>query len=359
MSVSLFDEVQFAHGPSMKNRFMLAPLTNQQSHADGTLSDEEFTWLTMRAHGGFGLTMTCASHVQRIGQGFAGQLGCFGDEHVDGLTRLASAIKSEGSLAFVQLHHAGHRSPRDLIGEQPVCPSDDPKMGARAMTTGEVEEMIEAFISGAERCRNAGFDGVELHGAHDYLLCEFLSSELNHRTDRFGGPLENRARPIIEIVAGIRRRCGADFNLAVRLSPERFGMKTSEIVELYSMLVGSGDVDLIDMSLWDVFKDAADEEFSGRRLVDVFAGLDRGTSKLAVAGKLYSADDMRRAVNAGADIVAIGRAAITNHDVPALVAKDPNFVMRELPVPRATLMSEGLSEAFVGYMGNWAGFVGD
>ena len=338
---------------------MLAPLTNQQSHEDGTLSDEEFTWLTMRARGGFGLTMSCASHVQAIGKGFARQLGCFGDEHLTGLSRLADAITAEGSLAFVQLHHAGHRSPADLIGQQPVCPSDDPKMGARAMSTGEVEEMIEAFIVAAERSQRAGFDGVELHGAHDYLLCEFLSVELNRRSDRFGGTLENRARPIMEIVSGIRSRCGDDFNIAVRLSAERFGMKTSEVVRVFSWLVETGDVDLIDMSLWDVFKDAADEDFAGRRLIDVFASIDRGATRLAVAGKLYTADDMRRAIDGGADIVAIGRAAITNHDVPRQVEKNPNFVMRELPVPRTTLLEEGLSEAFVGYMGNWPGFVGD
>ncbi|MFN5600783.1 MAG: NADH:flavin oxidoreductase, partial [Acidimicrobiaceae bacterium] len=117
---SLFDQVLFSHGPGMKNRFMLAPLTNQQSHADGTLSDDEYRWLTMRAEGGFGLTMTCASHVQAAGQGFAGQLGCFSDVHLDGLRRLAAGIHANNSIAIVQLHHAGRRSPKDLIGGQPL-----------------------------------------------------------------------------------------------------------------------------------------------------------------------------------------------------------------------------------------------
>ncbi len=110
----LFEPMSLAHGPAMKNRFMLAPLTNQQSHADGRLSDEEFRWLTMRAEGGFGLTMTCAAHVQAKGQGFAGQLGIFGDEHVTGLTRLAATIKKYGSVASAQLHHAGNRAPKEL-----------------------------------------------------------------------------------------------------------------------------------------------------------------------------------------------------------------------------------------------------
>ena len=132
----LFEPMSLAHGPAMKNRFMLAPLTNQQSHADGRLSDEEFRWLTMRAEGGFGLTMTCAAHVQARGQGFAGQLGIFGDEHVAGLTRLAATHQDNSARSSsAQLHHAGNRAPKELVGT-PVCPSDDAKTGARALTTG-------------------------------------------------------------------------------------------------------------------------------------------------------------------------------------------------------------------------------
>jgi 2,4-dienoyl-CoA reductase-like NADH-dependent reductase (Old Yellow Enzyme family) len=112
---------------------------------------------------------------------------------------------------------------------------------------------------------------------------------------------------------------------------------------------------MIDMSLWDCFKVAVDEDCDGKVLIDIFANLERGATKLAVAGKLYSAADCQRAVDAGADIVAVGRAAITNHDFPRL-AKDPAFAMRTLPVPRATLRAEGLSESFIGYMGNWPGF---
>ena len=131
----LFSTLPLAHGPAWKNRFMLAPLTNTQSHPDGRLSDDEYTWLVKRAEGGFGLTMTCAAHVQAVGQGFPGQLGCFDDKHIEGLTRLAAAIKANGSVSSLQIHHAGNRSPKELVGT-PVCPSDDPKTGARALTPG-------------------------------------------------------------------------------------------------------------------------------------------------------------------------------------------------------------------------------
>src|SRR5512139_4328493 len=107
----LFEPLGLGRGATLKNRFMLAPLTNLQSHPDGRLSDEEFRWLTMRSRGGFGLTMTCASHVQAVGQGFAGQLGIFGDQHLDGLTRLAADLNATGTVSSVQLHHAGNRAP--------------------------------------------------------------------------------------------------------------------------------------------------------------------------------------------------------------------------------------------------------
>ena len=93
---SLLSPLTFTRGPSLKNRFMLAPLTNTQSFEDGKLSDEEFRWLTMRSEGGFGLTMTCASHVQDIGKGFPGQLGVYSDDHLEGLKRLSSEIKANG-----------------------------------------------------------------------------------------------------------------------------------------------------------------------------------------------------------------------------------------------------------------------
>ena len=166
----LFAPITFARGPAWKNRFMLAPLTNCQSHADGSLSDEEFRWLTMRATGGFGLVMTCAAYVQAQGQGFPGQLGVYSDALLPGLTRLAAKIKAEGAVSSVQLHHAGLRSPAELIGHAPVGPSEDAETGTRALETEEVEQLAEDFIAAAVRAERAGFDGVEIHGAQRFGL---------------------------------------------------------------------------------------------------------------------------------------------------------------------------------------------
>jgi 2,4-dienoyl-CoA reductase-like NADH-dependent reductase (Old Yellow Enzyme family) len=353
---NLFDPLDFAHGPAMKNRFMLAPLTNLQSHPDGRLSEDEFNWLTLRAKGGFGLTMTCAAHVQRVGQGFPGQLGVFSDDHLEGLTRLATAIKAAGSLAVVQLHHAGNRSPKELIGEAPVCPSDDPETGARALSETEVQRLILDFIDAARRAKTAGFQGVEAHGAHGYILAQFLSPEINKRTDRYGGSLENRARIVFEILQGIRDACGPDFNLGLRLSPERFGLRLAEIRQVAEQAMTSGLLDYLDMSLWDVGKEPVEEEFQGRSLMSYFTELKRGDTRLGVAGKVTTPAQAQALLDAGADFVLIGRAAILHHDFPQK-AKNPAFTPVSLPVTRQYLREEGLGPAFVDYMSTWKGFV--
>ncbi|MBQ0798982.1 MAG: NADH:flavin oxidoreductase [Porticoccaceae bacterium] len=354
---SLFDPLSFHHGPTLKNRFALAPLTNLQSHKDGRLSDDEHKWLTMRAEGGFALTMSCAAHVQAVGQGFPGQLGIFSDAHLEGLSRLAKDIKQHNSLAVMQLHHAGMRSPEELIGGQPVAPSDDEETGARALSTAEVEQLIEDFIAAAERAEKAGFDGVELHGAHGYMLCQFLSGESNRREDQYGGSLENRARPIFDIITGIRKRCRNDFNIGIRLSPERFGMQLMEVTEVAQGLMTEAQIDYIDLSLWDVFKEPNEEDYQGRSLLSYFTKLERGDVRIGVAGKIRAPQDALRCLDAGADFVLLGRAAILHHDFPKLSAANNNFVPVSNPVSEDYLRSEGLGEAFVEYMGTWKGFV--
>ena len=354
----MFDSLAFARGPAMKNRFMLAPLTNLQSHADGRLSDDEYNWLRMRAVGGFGHTMTCAAHVLKSGQGFPGQLGIFSDDHLPGLTRLADAIRAADSVSSVQLYHGGMRSPADIIGHTPWCPSDNAEFKARAMTVSEIEESIEAFIKGAERAERAGFDGVELHGAHGYLLCQFLSGETNQREDDYGGSLDNRARPLLEVIKGIRQRCRADFQLGVRLTPERFGMNIADASAVAQRLMTEDQLDYIDMSLWDVFAEPADPALKGRSLMSYFTELKRGRTRLGVAGKIRRPEHMRAVLEAGVDFALLGRAAILHHDFPKRAA-EAGFEPVELPVSRAHLKSEFLGEAFITYLAGWPDFVSD
>ena len=343
----------------MKNQFMLAPMTNCQSHKDGVLSEAELHWLTMRAEGGFGLTMTCAAHVQQVGQGFPGQLGIFADRHDEGHRRLSAAIQAHGSLAVIQLHHGGLRSPEALIGESPVAPSSDAKSGARALSLTEVLALRDDFISAAVRAQNAGYDGVQIHGAHGYIIAQFISEQHNRRDDQYGGSLENRARLLLEIVHGVRRACGPNFLLGVRLSPERFGMRLSEILELSQQLIDTDLIDFLDLSLWDCFKHPEESEHADRSLLDHITGLSMGTVRLTVAGKIHSGSDVRSILDAGVDFVTIGRAAILHHDYPNQILAAPNFEPIPLPVTAVHLASEGLSAAFIDDMRRWPDFVAE
>ena len=353
----LNDNIVFPCGISMKNRFMLAPLTNTQSYEDGTLSNDEFSWLTLRAKGNFGITMSCASHVQEIGKGFPGQLGIFDDKHIDGLKRLTDEIRKYESLSVAQLHHAGMRSPEDIIGEKPVCPSADEETKSRSLSNEEVNFLRDDFINAAVRAKKSGYDGVELHGAHGYILCQFLSSSINKREDEYGGSLENRSRIIFEIIDGIRSECGKDFLLGIRLSAERFGIKLTESKKLCQKLIDDGKIDFLDISLWDSFKDPIEEEHKDKTLLQHFTELNRKEVLLTVAGNIRTGEDVDKIISSNVDFVTVGRAAILHHDFPNKVLENQNFIPIDTPSPKEHLRKEGLSEKFIEYLKVFKGFV--
>ena len=353
----LNDNIIFPCGISMKNRFMLAPLTNTQSYEDGTLSNDEFNWLTLRAKGNFGITMSCASHVQEIGKGFPGQLGIFDDKHIDGLKRLTDEIRKYESLSVAQLHHAGMRSPEDIIGESPVCPSSDEKTKSRSLSNEEVNFLRDDFINAAVRAKKSGYDGAELHGAHGDILCQFLSSPINKREDEYGGSLENRSRIIFEIIDGIRSECGKDFLLGIRLSAERFGIKLSESKALCQKLIDDEKIDFLDISLWDSFKDPVEEEHKDKTLLQHFTELNRKKVLLTVAGNIRTGEDVDKIISSDVDFVTIGRAAILHHDFPNKVLENQEFIPIDTPSPKEHLRKEGLSEKFIEYLKVFKGFV--
>jgi 2,4-dienoyl-CoA reductase-like NADH-dependent reductase (Old Yellow Enzyme family) len=353
----LNDPLSFRRGPAMSNRLALAPLTNLQSHDDGTITEDEFNWLVARANGGFALVMTCAASIHRLGKGFPRQLGVHDDIHLPGLTRLADALRERGVLSSIQLQHSGMRAPRELIGEDPVGVVDDPQRGVRGLSTGEVEQVIEDFILAGLRAERAGFDGVEVHGAHGYLLCQFLDVRRNQRTDRFGGSPENRARVLIEIIDGLRARARPDFQIGVRLSPERYGVDLGEIRDLAARLMREGKVDYVDISCWDTFKKPEDPAWQDRVLMDWFTDLERHGTRLGVAGKLTTAHNARECLNHGADFVLIGRGAILHHDFARRASGDADFRSIALPVTREHLAAERLGKDFIDYMATWEGFV--
>lgn len=353
----LADPLGLARGPAWRNRLALAPLTNTQSHDDGTLSDDERRWLVARGAGGFGLVMTCAAYVAPAGQAWRGQLGIADDAHLPGLTRLAEELRGTGAVSSVQLHHGGRRADPALSGRPNQCPWDDPDKDAVAMSTAEVEEAVADFVAAGVRAERAGFDGVQLHGAHGYLIGQFLDPRQNRRTDGYGGSLEHRSRFLFEILTRLRAETGPDFQVGVRLTPEGMGIELAEGRELTAQVLASGLVDHVDLSLWDVFMRPrrADQE---RLLIDHFTDLPRGDARLGVAGKVLSASDVAWCLERGADFVTVGTGAIVHHDFAARAEADPGFAAAPLPVTRDHLAAEAVGPAFVDYLAaGWDDFV--
>ena len=353
----LLEPFTFRTGTTAPNRVALAAMTNGQSHPDGTLGDAELHWLRARAAGGFGIVTTCAAHVAPDGQGWSGELGVFADGHVPGLAAIAAMSHAHGALAMVQLFHGGLRADPALTLTRPWSASEAPDGAYRAATEEDLARVVDDFARAAERARAAGMDGVEIHGAHGYLLTQFLSAVENRRTDAWGGPLEHRARLIRDVTRAVRARVGAPFVVGVRLSPEDFGnakgLDLDESLAVARWLCDDG-VDFVHLSLWDVSRTTAKRPHE--HALQAFRGVVPADVRLLVAGKIWTLADAMRVLDLGADAIALGRAAIANPDWPRRVA-DPAWTPRRPPLSAQELEERGLSPGFVAYMRKWKDFV--
>jgi 2,4-dienoyl-CoA reductase-like NADH-dependent reductase (Old Yellow Enzyme family) len=354
----LFDPLVLRERVVARNRIWLAPLTNMQSHADGSCSDDERRFLSMRSQGGFGLVETCAAHVAQDGKAWPGELGVHDDAMLPGLTRLAAAIHEGGALASAQLFHGGLRASEKVSG-LPTWSASRYEEGVetipRAGTAADIEGAIDAFARAAERCAKAGFDAIELHGAHGYLLSQFLSTVYNRREDGWGGALENRAKLIRMVLRAVRDRAPSLVR-CVRLSPEDFGqtkgIDVDEAIQTARWLAEDG-MEVLHLSLWRAAKNTT--KYPERHATRMFRDALGSKMRIVVAGRILTPDDAEMQLELGADAVALGRAAIANHDWPRRVRDGSPLAME--PVTEAHLLAEGLSRGFAGYMKQWKGFV--
>ena len=233
----------------VRNRIVLPPMGTNMAAFDGEASDAIIAFYEARAKGGCGLIITEIARVDDgPGAGMLHQLSAASPKFVRGLERLADAVHKYDSKVFLQLHHPGREvSSAQLGGLQSVAPSPLPckVIGEtpRELTTEECAALVKKFVRGASFAKLAGMDGVELHGAHGYLINQFLSPYSNRRTDRYGGSFEGRLAFLAEIVTGIRRVCGSDFPISVRLSCDEFvegGLKLEDSVQIARTLEGLG-----------------------------------------------------------------------------------------------------------------------
>ncbi|RAL25182.1 oxidoreductase [Lujinxingia litoralis] len=354
---ALFAPLTFRGGRQANNRLWLAPLTNQSSHEDGSLSNDELRFLTARAAGGFSVIESCATHVSLEGQGWPGEFGIFEDRLIDDWRRVAEAIHAHDALLIPQIFHAGERANAQVSGRQAWSASGDEENNVRPATLLDIQNVIEAFARATRRALAAGADGVELHGAHGYLLCQFLSPTRNHRNDRYGGTLENRARLIREVMRACRAEVPADFIVGVRLSPEDFGatvgIDIDDAIQTATWLTEDG-ADFIHISLWDVFQTS--KKYPDTHPLTLFRAALPQDVPLITAGHIWTVDDALQTLARGADAVALGRSAIANPDWPRQAHRPQNSPRRP-PLSPEELAERGLGPAFIDYMRRWQGFV--
>ncbi len=358
----LLDPLVFRNGVRARNRAWLAPMATQQSAEDGSLTDEDLRWLEMRARGGFGVVETGAAHVALDGQAWPGELGVFDDRLLPGLRRLASALAHHGSLGVVQIFHGGLHAPRKLTGETAWSASayEAPGMErAQPATEEDSTRVMGQFRGAAERCNEAGFAGVELHGAHGFLLGQFLSKTINTRSDRWGGSLEGRARLLRETVRAVRGAVPDAFLVGVRLSPEdhanAVGLDLDESLQVARWLCADG-ADFLHLSLFDAASNT--KKRPAQHPLPLFREVVPRSVALVAAGGIWTRSDAEAALMRGADAVAVARAAIANPDWASRVA-DPSWQPRRPPLTVAELRDRGLSEAFASFLRDWPGFVAD
>ncbi len=339
-------------------------MTNLQSHEDGSLSDDELRWLELRAEGGFGVVTTCAAYVGADGQAWKGELGIYDDALLPGLRRLAILLQARGAVPMVQLFHGGVRAASALTGVQVWSASEfeEERPGferPRAATEADIARVIDQFRDAAMRAERAGFGGVELHGAHGYLLSQFLSRAMNTRADRWGGTFENRARLLRETLRAVRGAVAKTFAVGVRVSPEDFGqargLDLDETLELAGWLAEDG-ADFFHASLWDVGRNTTKRP--SEHPIPLLRAALPARVPLVVAGKVWTKADGERALGLGADAVALARSAIANPDWPRRIA-DPAWEPKRPPLTPEELRARGLSDSFTQYMRNWKGFVTD
>lgn len=213
-------------GMKLRNRFVMPPMVTNFASEDGAVTRRMVDYYRERARGGAGLIILEMSNTDPTGKGFPCMLGIYENKFIPGLNELAEAIQSHGACAAIQIGHAGRQTFSQLTGHPVLAPSAIPFVGApempKEMTLEDIERVIAGFGAAAFRAKTAGFDAIELHGTHGYLINEFLSPFTNRRTDIYGGSFENRLRFPVEVIRAVRSQIGDDYPLMLRLCANEY-----------------------------------------------------------------------------------------------------------------------------------------
>ena len=245
---------------TLPNRFVRSATWEGRANDDGSCTQGLVNMMTQLVRGGVGLIITGHAYVLKDGQAGPWQLGVYSDKLIQGLTKMTEAVHKENGKIVMQIAHAGCQAPFALTGLASLAPSvmeNQDGSSCREMTQADISEVVDAFGQGAVRAKQAGFDGVQIHAAHGYLLSQFLSPFFNKRTDEYGGTIENRTRIVLEVFESIRASVGYDFPVLIKINSEDFldnGLTVDDMIHTASLLEQAG-IDAIELSGGTAFSD--------------------------------------------------------------------------------------------------------
>ncbi|HCP8256794.1 TPA: NADH-dependent flavin oxidoreductase [Escherichia coli] len=324
---SLFSPFMLTEKIKLRNRIVMAPMTTWSANPDGTISEQELEFYKRRSQN-VGLVITGCTYVTPSGIGFTHEFAAYDDRFINSLEKLTAAAKSGGAPAILQIFHAGNKAIPELVPNNDVisASASSVKSGdfmkrvvqSREMTENEIQETIRAFGDVTKRAIKAGFDGVELHGAHGFLLQNFFSPLFNQRNDRWGGDLEGRMRFPLAVLQEVKNvvyeYATKPFAIGYRISPEESvtgGLRIEDTYKLLDRLISSG-ISYIHTSLVSINDSYPVESPNGPRTIELILNHIAGRLPVIAAGKIRTPSQAQEAISAGLPLVAIGKGLVIN-----------------------------------------------
>ncbi|EFD2345947.1 NADH-dependent flavin oxidoreductase [Escherichia coli] len=324
---SLFSPFMLTEKIKLRNRIVMAPMTTWSANPDGTISEQELEFYKRRSQN-VGLVITGCTYVTPSGIGFTHEFAAYDDRFINSLEKLAAAAKSGGAPAILQIFHAGNKAIPELVPNNDVisASASSVKSGdfmkrvvqSREMTENEIQETIRAFGDVTKRAIKAGFDGIELHGAHGFLLQNFFSPLFNQRNDRWGGDLEGRMRFPLAVLQEVKNvvyeYATKPFAIGYRISPEESatgGLRIEDTYKLLDRLISSS-ISYIHTSLVSINDSYPVESPNGPRTIELILNHIAGRVPVIAAGKIRTPSQAQEAISTGLPLVAIGKGLVIN-----------------------------------------------
>ncbi|EEC9769764.1 TPA: NADH-dependent flavin oxidoreductase [Escherichia coli] len=324
---SLFSPFMLTEKIKLRNRIVMAPMTTWSANPDGTISEQELEFYKRRSQN-VGLVITGCTYVTPSGIGFTHEFAAYDDRFINSLEKLAAAAKSGGAPAILQIFHAGNKAIPELVPNNDVisASASSVKSGdfmkrvvqSREMTENEIQETIRAFGDVTKRAIKAGFDGIELHGAHGFLLQNFFSPLFNQRNDRWGGDLEGRMRFPLAVLQEVKNvvyeYATKPFAIGYRISPEESatgGLRIEDTYKLLDRLISSG-ISYIHTSLVSINDSYPVESPNGPRTIELILNHIAGRVPVIAAGKIRTPSQAQEAISTGLPLVASGKGLVIN-----------------------------------------------